>query len=35
MMKGLMDRCTSPETVISRLREKLGIKETEVQELSA
>ena len=34
-MKGLMDRCTSPETVISRLREKLGTKETEVQELLA
>ena len=35
MMKGLMDRCIYHETVISRLREKLGTKEMEVQKLLA
>ena len=34
-MKGLMDHCISHETVISRLREKLGTKEMEVQKLLA
>ena len=34
-MKGLMNRCISCETVLSRLREKLGPKEMEVQELLA
>ena len=27
MMKGLMDRCVSHETVLGRLREKLDAKE--------
>ena len=35
MMKGLMDHCVSHETVLGRLREKLGAKKTEVQELLA
>ena len=35
MMKGLMDHCVSYETVLGHLREKLGAKETEVQELLA
>ena len=35
MMKGLMDHCVSHETVLGYLREKLGAKETEVQELLA
>ena len=35
MMKGLMDLCISHETVLSCLREKLGAKETELQELLA
>ena len=35
MMKGLMDRCVSQKTVVGRLREKLGAKETELQELMA
>ena len=35
MMKGLMDHCLNHETVLGRLREKLGSKETEVQELLA
>ena len=35
MMKGLMDLCISYETVLSCLREKLGAKETELQELLA
>ena len=34
-MKGLMDRCTSHEMALGRLREKLGANETEVQELLA
>ena len=35
MMKGLMDHCVSHETVLGYLRENLGAKETEVQELLA
>ena len=35
MMKGLIDRCVSHEMVLGRLREKLGAKETEMQELLA
>ena len=35
MMKGLMDRCVSQKTVVGHLREKLGAKETELQELTA
>lgn len=35
MMKGLMDHCVSHKMVLGRLREKLGAKETEVQELLA
>ena len=35
MMKGLMDHCLNHETVLGHLREKLGSKETEVQELLA
>ena len=34
-MKGLMDRCTSHETVISRLREKVEAKDAELQKLTA
>ena len=33
MMKGLMDRCTSHETVMSRLREKVEAREMELREL--
>ena len=35
MLKGLMDRCTSHETVISRLREKVEAKDAELQKLTA
>ena len=35
MMKGLIDRCVSHEMVLGRLKEKLGTKETEMQELLA
>lgn len=35
MMKGLMDHCVSHETVLGCLREKLGAKKAEVQELLA
>ena len=35
MMNGLMDRCVSQKTVVGRLREKLGAKETKLQELMA
>ena len=35
MMKGLIDRCVSHETVLGRLKEKLGAKESEMQELLA
>ena len=35
MMKGLMDRCVSHETVLGRLREKLDAKEIGLQELLA
>ena len=34
-MKGLMDRCTSHEMVISRLREKVKAKDAELQKLTA
>ena len=34
-MKRLMDRCVSHETTLGHLRERLGTKETEVQELLA
>ena len=34
-MKGLMDRCTSHETMISRLREKVEAKDAELQKLTA
>ena len=34
-MKGLMDRCTSHEMVISRLREKVEAKDAELQKLTA
>ena len=30
MLKGLMDCCTSHETVISRLREKVKVRDTEL-----
>ena len=33
MMKGLIDRYVSHETVLGRLKEKLGAKETKMQEL--
>lgn len=35
MMKGLMDCCVSQEMVVGRLRETLGAKEMELQELMA
>ena len=35
MLKGLMDRCTSHETMISRLREKVEAKDAELQKLTA
>ena len=35
MMKGLMDRYVSYETILDRLRERLGTKKMEVQELLA
>ena len=35
MLKGLMDRCTSHEMVISRLREKVEAKDAELQKLTA
>ena len=35
MMKGLMDRCASHKTVVGRLRENVGAKETELRELMA
>lgn len=35
MMKGLMDRCVSHEMVLGHLKEKLGAKEMEVQDLLA
>ena len=35
MMKGLMNRCASHETVMSRLKEKVEAKETELWELKA
>ena len=34
-MKGLMDHCTSHETMISRLREKVEAKDAELQKLTA
>ena len=34
-MKGLMDRCTSHKTMISRLREKVEAKDAELQKLTA
>ena len=34
-MKGLMDHCVSHETALGHLKERLGAKETEVQELLA
>ena len=35
MMKGLMDRCASHETMLGHLREKVEAKETEIRELMA
>ena len=35
MLKGLMDWCTSHETMISRLREKVEAKDAELQKLTA
>jgi len=35
MIKGLMDRCVSHETVISHLREKVEARESELRELTA
>ena len=35
MMKGLMDRYVSYETILDRLRERLGTKKMEVQEFLA
>ena len=34
-MKGLMDWCTSHETVITRLRKKVEAKDSELKELTA
>ena len=35
MLKDLMDRCTSHETVISRLREKVEQRDIELRKLIA
>ena len=35
MMKGLMDRCMSHETMITCLREKVEAKDSELRELTA
>ena len=35
MMKGLMDRCMSQETMMGRLREKAETTETKLRELHA
>ena len=35
MMKGLMDRCASYETMLGRFREKVKAREMELQELMA
>ena len=35
MLKGLMDRCTSHETVINHLREKVEARDLELRELTA
>ena len=35
MIKGLMDRCVSHETVISHLREKVEARALELRELTA
>ena len=35
MLKGLMDRCTSHETMISHLREKVEARDSELRELTA
>ena len=35
MMKDLMDRCTSHETVITRLREKVKARDGELRELTS
>ena len=35
MMKGLMDRCASHETVINHLRKKVEAKESDLRELIA
>ena len=35
MLKGLMDRCTSHETMISHLREKVEARDSKLQEITA
>ena len=35
MLKALMDRCTSHETVINHLREKVEVRDSELRELTA